>query len=249
MINEGKKGKRFAKWKIALLIVTIILLILGICTAIYLSKYYHSRLTIDEYRQQTDLSITEDDSVITIKGEKENGIGIIFYPGGKVEYTAYIPLMEQLAKQGYSCFIPRMPVNLAIFGVDRADDVLNRNPDIEEWYIGGHSLGGAMASKYASENSGKLKGIFFLGAYPYTDLSSTKLTMLSIVGSNDKVVNRKKLDSTKTNAPKGAIYKVLNGGNHANYGDYGKQSGDGKASISRDEQIQQTAEWIMEYCR
>jgi ribosome recycling factor len=130
-----------------------------------------------------------------------------------------------------------------------ANDDLKKNPDIEEWYIGGHSLGGAMASNYASENSEKLKGIFFLGAYPYADLSSTKLTMLSIVGSNDKVVNRKKLDSTRTNAPKGAIYKTLEGGNHANYGDYGKQSGDGRASISRDEQIEQTVEWIMEYCK
>lgn len=244
----SRKKKR-SKLKIGLLIVFIVLAVLGIATGVYLSDYYQSQYTLEEYQLNSKVDIVEENSIITLKGDKDNGIGVIFYPGGKVEYTAYIPLLELLAEQGYTCYIPKMPVNLAIFGINKADDVMIMNQNIEKWYIAGHSLGGAMASSYASKNSDKLKGIIFLGAYPSSDISKTKLSMLSIVGSKDNVINRENYEKNKSKAAEGAIYKILEGGNHANYGDYGKQEGDGEATISREEQIQQTAIWIEEFCK
>lgn len=246
--NE-KKDKKLSKLKISLLIVICIFLVLGITIGIYVSQYYHSQSTVAEYQKNYKIDITEENSVITLKGDKENGIGIIFYPGGKVEYSAYIPLLAQLAKQGYDCYIPKMPCNLAVFGINKADKIIANHPDVKKWYISGHSLGGAMASSYAAKNSNKLAGIVFLGAYPASDLNQTKLAMLSIVGSKDQVVNRNTLETSKSKAPKDAVYKTLEGGNHADYGDYGAQKGDGEASITREEQIQQVVEWMETFCK
>lgn len=247
--KEETKKRKLSKLKIALLIVICIFLTLGIVFGVYVSQYYHSKSTFAEYQKKYKVDISEENSVITLKGVNENGIGIIFYPGGKVEYTAYIPLLAQLAEQGYDCYLPKMPCNLAVFGINKADKIIATHTDVKKWYIAGHSLGGAMASSYASKNSDKLAGIIFLGAYPASDLSQTKLAMLSIVGTKDQVVNRDKLESSKSNAPKDAKYHTLEGGNHADYGDYGVQKGDGEATITREEQIGQTAEWMESFCK
>lgn len=249
--NTTAIKKRISVLKIVLMIIAVLIFAMGVGSIIYVSDYYHSTYTLKEYQQNynaTSTEITEKDSVITLKGETDNGIGIIFYPGGKVEYTAYIPLLELMAEKGYTCFIPKMPGNLAVFGVNKADKIIKQNTDINEWYIAGHSLGGAMASAYASKNSTKLKGIIFMGAYPSSDLSQTKLKMLSIVGSNDEVINRDSYENAKGNAPADAIYITLEGGNHSGYGDYGPQDGDGTAAITGEEQKEKTAGWIEEFC-
>jgi hypothetical protein len=245
---KRNQKKSFSTMKIIISILLSISLIIIIGVSVYLSDYYHSRLSLDEYQQEYSVSIIENNSIISLKSNIDNGIGIIFYPGGKVEYTAYIPLLEPLAERGYTCFILKMPGNLAVFGIDKADKIIKDNPTIDTWYIAGHSLGGAMASTYVSNNDMKIKGIIFLGAYPSTNLSTTNLTMLSIVGSNDEVVNKEKYESSRTNAPNIAYYNTIDGGNHAGFGDYGEQKGDGVATIRGSEQIDQTIELIDEFC-
>lgn len=245
---KRNQRKSSSKLKIRISILLCISLILVIGVILYLGDYYHSRLSLEEYQQEYSVTIIESKSIVSLKSNVDNGIGIVFYPGGKVEYTAYIPLLEPLAKIGYTCFIPKMPGNLAVFGINKADDVIKNNPNINTWYIAGHSLGGAMASSYVSKNVSKMNGIILLGAYPSSDLSTTNLKMLSIVGSNDKVINTEKYEAARMNAPDIAYYKVINGGNHAGFGDYGEQQGDGVSTISGQEQIIRTVEWIIEFC-
>lgn len=117
---------------------------------------------------------------------------------------------------------------------------------IRDWYIGGHSLGGAMASSYASNHASILRGIFLLGAYPASNLSGSNLTLVSIYGENDIILNRQKLEDTKSNAPAKAYFYEIIGANHGGFGDYGMQEGDGDATISSDEQIKETIRLLME---
>lgn len=248
MNRKVQKKNQIKKWlkRITITFVSIVFLA-GLVSVVYISNYYHSAGTLEAYQRQTEVPISESDSLIQLG--KGNDIGIIFYPGGKVEYTAYVPLMSLVAERGYTCFIPKMPGNLAVFGIDRAQDIIDKNPDIHTWYLAGHSLGGAMGSSYAAKNAEKLDGIIFLGAYPAYDLRHTGLKMLSVVGSKDGVVNREKLETAKSYAPVGAIYNTIEGGNHAYFGDYGEQDGDGTASIAAKDQQQQTAKLIAEFCR
>lgn len=161
--------------------------------------------------------------------------GLIFYPGGKVQAEAYMPLLDQIRARGVTCVLVRMPFHLAVFGVNAADGVYGKFPAIKNWYIGGHSLGGAMAGSYASGHADRVKGLVLLGAYVYGGWDPEKA--LTVYGENDRVLDRSRITYTQN-------VLVIQGGNHAQFGNYGEQQGDGEASISRAEQQSRAAEAI-----
>jgi len=171
--------------------------------------------------------------------------GFIFYPGGKVEYTAYIPLLQALSEHGVTCVLVEMPFHLAVLDINAADGIQKEYPEIEDWYIGGHSLGGSMAASYVASHTEDFAGLVLLGAYSTADLSESNLAVLSVYGSEDKVMNRENYENNKTNLPAGFTEVVLGGGCHANFGMYGAQDGDGTPSITNEEQIALTADAIV----
>ncbi|MEG0217722.1 MAG: alpha/beta hydrolase, partial [Raoultibacter sp.] len=143
--------------------------------------------------------------------------------------------------------VVEMPFNLAFFGIDAATGVMDAFPAVTSWWIGGHSLGGSMAAQYAAAHSDTLSGLVLLGAYSASDLSQTNLKNLTVYGENDQVINRDKLaaaasDLMPKDAPCFGTPSVIPGGNHAYFGNYGQQSGDGEASITPEQQWSKTAE-------
>ena len=170
--------------------------------------------------------------------------GFIFYPGGKVEYTAYQPLMAACAEQGILCILVEMPFNLAVLDIDAADGIQEKYPEIKKWYIGGHSLGGSMAASYLADHIDDYDGLILLGSYSTADLSETNLDVLSVYGSEDQVMDQVKYEENKSNLPGDLIEVVIDGGCHAYFGMYGAQEGDGKPTISNEEQIFLTVENI-----
>ena len=225
--------------------VTFVLMCLGF--AIYVSNYYHA----DEDAVQAmsvvdDISVSQMDGDVIVFAPAEPKAGLIFYPGGKVEYIAYSPLMRACAEQGILCVLVKMPCNLAVLDMNAADGIAEHYPEIENWYIGGHSLGGAMAAAYAAEHSSDLDGLLLLAAYSTKDLGDSNLTVLSIYGSEDRVLNLQKYDEYRRNLPSDSVEAVIEGGCHAGFGNYGPQKGDGTPAITNREQIGQTAEKIAE---
>lgn len=184
----------------------------------------------------------------TIVLTPENSIAaLIFYPGAKVDYQSYYPLMKKCAEKNITCFLINMPFDYAFLNKNAADDCINAHPEIQKWYIAGHSLGGAMAAEYAGKNSSKLKGLIFLASYSTTDLSKTSLKVLSITASNDGVLNRKKYNKYKNNLPKDFKEIEIQGANHAGFGNYGPQKNDNSATISQEYQQSQTADFIKDF--
>jgi hypothetical protein len=167
--------------------------------------------------------------------------GFILYPGGHVDYRSYAPIAREIASRGYRVSIVEMPLSLAVFGTDRADEVIAAYPAMRYWVIGGHSLGGSMAASYAKRHPGAVEGMVFWASYPAgtDDLSSTDLKGLSTYGSNDLILDIDNFNTTLPLLPPGTIMQVIEGGNHAQFGNYGPQPGDGTATISSaDQQIQ-----------
>ena len=164
--------------------------------------------------------------------------GVIFYPGGRVDPRAYAPAALAIAKEGYPVIIVPMPLNLAVFGADRADEVMAAFPEIENWVLAGHSLGGAMAGRYALENPARLSGLAFWAAYPADtdDLSGFDFEVLSIYGTRDGLASVEEVDASRPLLPSSTRWVALEGGNHAQFGWYGPQPGDLEATISRAEQ-------------
>ena len=174
-----------------------------------------------------------------------SSIGIIFYPGGSVEYTAYAPLMQQIADEcGCTCFLLHVYHNLAILNCNRAKGITQAYPDISDWYVAGHSLGGSAASIFVKKHTDEFDGIIFLGSFPIPDLSDSSLRALFIFGSNDGILDRESYEKNKFRNPADFTEKVIEGANHAFYGSYGTQLGDGTASITPEQQQEITAQTI-----
>jgi hypothetical protein len=166
--------------------------------------------------------------------------GVIFYPGGKVDPRVYAPPMHRLASQGYLAVIVPMPLNLAVLAPGKAAQVMAAYPEIENWIIGGHSLGGSMAANFVKNNPSLIKGLFFWAAYPASgdDLSQTNIKVVSVSGSLDGLATPDKIDASRVLLPADTLWIPIEGGNHAQFGWYGDQPGDNPAEISRAEQQQ-----------
>jgi hypothetical protein len=177
--------------------------------------------------------------------------GLIFYPGGRVDARAYAPLAREIAQSGYQVVIVPMPLNLAIFGSARGQDVIESYPDVQLWVIGGHSLGGAMAARFAHQNPDSVEGLVLLASYPASsdDLSDHDLSVLSIYGTNDTVMAEGSIESSLALLPERTEWIPIEGGNHAQFGWYGSQAGDGQATITRHEQANVIVQSILNFMR
>lgn len=231
--------------KITLLVVAVLLLALGIGWGAYVSDYYHADETAMAAMAGSDtVTVLQVDNMMAFVPE-EPAAGFIFYPGGKVEYTAYAPLMLALAERGVLCVIPEMPCNLAVLDMDAAAGIPEQFPDIGSWYIGGHSLGGSMAASYAGKYADDFRGLVLLAAYSTADLTRSGLEVLSLYGTEDGVLNMEKYESYAVNLPDDTVETVIEGGNHACFGSYGPQAGDGEARIPAEEQLAVTVDAIL----
>lgn len=238
------------KKKIIFSIIIVLILSLVGGTAYYINDYYHAEETAVSLitTPKENVVVTEENGVFTFKPQNATK-GIIFYPGGKVEAKAYAPLMHSLAEEGILSVLVTMPGNLAVLDMNAADGICEQYPEIESWYMAGHSLGGSMAASYIAENSKDFDGIILLASYSTADLSNSGLDVLSIYGSNDGVLNMEKYEEYKINLPDDFSEFVIDGGCHAYFGAYGEQEGDGEAQITREEQIEITVDEITKFIK
>ena len=234
------------KLKIALYIILALVIIIAGFSIWYLTDYSHADASVNAYLNGTEnVSVEKIDNGLFLDGPG-NESALIFYPGAKIEYTAYLPLFTELANDGVDCFIVEMPFNLAFFGLDSADSIVsNSNFTYDKWYISGHSLGGVVASYYVKNHSTDYDGLILLASYPAEDLNN--VSVLSIYGSNDKVFNKETYDKSKGLMDYNLTEYVINGGNHAQFASYGNQAGDGVATISGENQRKQTEKEILEF--
>jgi len=174
---------------------------------------------------------------------------IIFYPGGKVRPLAYLPLWESIAQAGYTVFVPTMPLDLAVFGVAAANRIRADHPEFEVWHLAGHSLGGAMAAEHLKKGTRGFRSLILLGSYPASDLSAIDLAALSIKEERGLEGSLEKAKATRDQLPAGAIFRIMPGANHAQFGRYGTQNGDGTALLSPEAQTALTTLWVLEFLR
>ena len=175
--------------------------------------------------------------------QKTATTGFIFYPGGRVDYRAYAPVLRKIAEQGYLVAVVQVNLNLAFFDVNAADKVISEYPSIQHWVVGGHSLGGVAAASYASAHLNMVDGVVFWASYPADDsLKNSDISVLSIYASNDGLATGDKIDASRALLPPQTEYVLIEGGDHAQFGAYGPQSGDNPASISAEEQWTQVAD-------
>ncbi len=224
--------------KIVIILSSISLFIVVLISSffIYVNIYYKAEVECFEIlKEREDIEINGD--ITYIPSTTASDIGFIFYPGAKVEAISYLPLLELISQNGINVYLVEMPFNLAFFGSNKADDVMDQY-DNEYWYIGGHSLGGAFASNYASKNKNKINGLILLGAYIYGDYNIDD--SVTIYGEFDHIMSKLEYETN--------VY-MIDGGNHAYFGNYGEQKKDGVANISKRVQQEQTTNILVDFVK
>ena len=183
--------------------------------------------------------------------EGEPIAGFVFYPGGLVDPLAYAPWLRRLADGGVLAVLVPMPLDLAVFGSGRAAEVIAAFPQVKTWAIGGHSLGGAMASEFVKRDPDAVAGLVLLASYPAAsaDLSALPIRAVSTYGSENGVTPPEGFAASMVRLPPGSQLVEIDGGNHAGFGHYGPQAGDGVATIDRLEQQRQAAETVLAFLR
>lgn len=243
-MKDNKQKRKHSLLKIILAIVLVIAAVTGVSFGIYVSDYYHADETaLSLLENPGDVSMIQDrKGNYTVLPQKAGDTGIIFYPGGKVDERAYLPLLKKYAENGITCILVKMPFHLAVFNMNGADGIQKQYPRITKWYLAGHSLGGAMAAVYIADHSADYEGLILLGAYSTKDLSDSDLKVLLIDGDQDRIINQKQVLKNQDHYPENTYVFTIAGGNHCQFGSYGFQKGDGQASISAKEQWQETVD-------
>jgi hypothetical protein len=196
------------------------------------------------------LAALESDSAVVITADRwlvfrpahqETETGLVFYPGARVDPRSYAPAAREIAAHGYVVVVVPMPLNLAVFAPNAASDILVSFPEISTWAVGGHSLGGAMAARYAHSHPSLVQALVLWAAYPdgSSDLSESHLAVTSIYGTLDGLATLDEIEASRPLLPTTTIWAAIEGGNHAQFGWYGPQSGDNPATITPEEQQRQ----------
>jgi hypothetical protein len=245
---DHKKKKLLKKLAIIIPVVLLVGAIGG--GLIYLSQSYKPMSEALTALESSEEIIVENERKWIIFKPNKTAIteGFIFYPGGNVEPESYSILARVIAENGSLVAIVKMPFDLAVFSPKRGKGVIEKYPDIINWSIGGHSLGGAMAAKYIHDSPTTFKKLILLAAYPSNsnNLSKIDLRVLSLYGSEDGVVS-KNITATDSLLPNTTTFFEISGGNHANFGYYGKQKGDNDSTITREEQHNITISEIIHF--
>jgi len=252
-IPKDKKGRVIKK---ILLVIGVLVLVLGAFMIYWLNDGYDPmEEALGSLESSEEVAVYTQDRWIHFQpGEeldnREVSTGFIYYPGGKVDHRSYAPLMHALALEGVEGFLVEMPLDLAILGSNRGEAIIENYPNIDRWIISGHSLGGAMAGRFAYNHSELVDGVVFFAAYPASsnDLSDFEnLSVLSIYGDRDGFVTDENIESSREYVPGNTRWLEIEGGNHSQFGYYGFQDGDLEAEISREEQQRQIIKEILQW--
>ena len=232
------------------LIAAIILLVLGVIVVggyVWLNNLVDPMPETEAAMVSGDSVTVETDPWLTFTPATPATTGFIFYPGGRVPPQAYAPAARDIAEAGYLSVIVPVPFGLAVLTPDAADGVIEAYPEIDQWVIGGHSLGGAMAAGYAASHD-EIDGLALWAAYPAggTDLSSLDVSVSSVYATEDGLATVDEIEASAAQLPADTVFTEISGGNHAQFGWYGPQDGDGVATITREEQQAQTVAATLE---
>lgn len=243
----ARSRKRWFRWTLLVIAGALAVGVVGFLVWA-LTPLGPEEVALEALESDAAVTVTEvDGGWLFVPSEATDDTGLVLYPGGRVDPRSYAPLARGIAEEGVTVALASMPLNLAVFDADRAEQLMGAASGVKAWAVGGHSLGGAMAAAFAAENDPRVVALVLLAAYTTesADLSSSGLAVLSALGDNDLIVDATAWEQSRALLPKDAEYLTIKGGNHAGFGNYGEQPGDGEPGIRAEEQQAATIEAVV----
>ncbi|MDZ7850138.1 MAG: alpha/beta hydrolase [Halodesulfurarchaeum sp.] len=245
-IRTALTGERIAIWSLGLLVVAAALIV-GFAG----TTFAPPAGSVESVERTHSVAVAPAAGGYTITpAGKTAETGLVFYPGARVEPGAYVPVLAPVVEEtGAAVFVPRPRLNLAVFESGMATSIVESNPAIADWYVGGHSLGGAMACRYAADNADRLEGLVLFGAYCDRSIADADLRVLAVGGTRDTVLGTERSALRPENLPESAIIRRIEGLNHTQFGRYHGQSGDSPATITRETAHERLQSVLVDFLR
>ncbi len=185
------------------------------------------------------LVVTSSARTITLRpdGVEEPTTALVFQPGARVDARASLPLLTSVAGEGYLVVVVKQPLNIGFLAGGAPTHVIAAHPEVEHWVVGGHSLGGVVASSFAADEPGLVDGLLLWASYPLDDglASRDDLAVTSISGSEDGLTTPADIADSRADLPADTTFVEVPGAVHSFFGDYGSQPGDGQPTTTRSE--------------
>lgn len=228
------------RWRQAFGVVGVVVFVAWIALMAWLRPFPAVEPALAAMESGPTVTVVESPTQIVMAPPSgESTTGVVFQPGAKVEARAYAAVLRPLAEAGYTVVIPKQPLGIAFLATNAFESARDANPQITDWFVGGHSLGGTVAAMDAEAHSADakspVKGLILYASYPASDMSSTlSAKVLSVSGTKDGLATPADIEASRANLPKDAIFTPIDGAVHAFFGDYGPQPGDGTPTVSHD---------------
>lgn len=247
--REGRS--RFGKvvsWTLAVLSALVVVAVLAFLGWV-LDPHRAEPGPLQRAQDDPAVDVTHGEGLVVLSPTGEpSGTGVVFYSGARVEADAYVaPWVPVVAATGVTVVLPDLRFNLALLDPDRAEGVVSQAPDVQTWYLGGHSMGGAFAAQHVGtgDTTTEWAGLVLWGSYAVAaaDLTDREdLRVLSVAGDRDGVLPLEEIEGRRSNLPADAVTVTVEGMNHAQFGAYGEQAGDEEPTLSDAEAHEALAE-------
>lgn len=239
-----KKRRRILKSIVWGLVTVVVLGVAGIVVWSQVGVMGAEPEPLAEVRANSAIEVDDaPQGIVMTPADGESEAGLVFIPGAKVDPWAYAPILQSLAEDGVTVVITRPWLNLAFFDLRGLDAFTSAAPDIDDWAVGGHSLGGVRACQLAAD----AEALVLFGSYCASDVSASDLRVLSISGSDDGLSTTAKIEDARHLLPSDAEMVEIAGASHASFGDYGRQAGDGTPTISDEEMHERVAGLLRQF--
>lgn len=227
------------------LVVVLVLLVVGVLFWANMVMRGERDAAIDAWTDPGVSIRSTDHSIVMTPTGEASGEGLVYIPGARVDPYAYMYVLSGAVAEGLTVVITKPTLNLAFFDQRPLDTFTADAPEVSSWAVGGHSLGGVRACQLA--DSPEVAGLVLFGSYCANDLSDSRMPVLSISGSADGLSTPEKIAEAAPLLPQSAVFVEIEGLNHAGFGSYGPQSGDGVGTVSRSEVRTELAELLREF--
>ena len=162
--------------------------------------------------------------------------GLVFQPGARVDPRAYVPMLSQVSKEGVLVIVVKQPFDIGFLALTAPNSLIDAHPEVRSWVVGGHSLGGVTAARFAHDNPGLVKGLVLWASYPDQSIADrTDLAVASVSGTRDAFTTPADVAASRALLPHSTAYTAVDGAVHSFFGDYGEQPGDGTPTVGRAE--------------
>ena len=211
-------------------LTSLVVTLVGFLTYFHIVFPADRQATLEVYRDDRVQVEARDQRVIMKPSAEALSQGVLYFPGARVDPYSYLYPLADIAAAGTTVVVVDPLFNMALIDSRGVEELTNDFPEITDWVLAGHSLGGVKACMEATHPA--VTHLVLFASYCATDISNTPVNVVQVVGNQDGLVDEGLRREAEALLPPGPTTTIVwEGANHADFGTYGPQPGDGVSAL------------------